>query len=137
MLRYAGVLGLAVAACGGSTADPVPAGGSSTADTVAVPACSWPTVAGWGADRGYLTCTDHAGGGLLCPTDDLKNCKTAGSMVSGGPWTCHDQCEPTEYSLSCGGIGPSAAPSGNPPSACRFAGAVPAGIAFYCCPCGS
>ena len=134
MFRNVAVLGLAVSACGGSTADPPTA---AQADSVAVPACSWSTVAGCGAVRGYLSCTDPAGDGMECPTDDLKNCRdTAGPMVSGGPWTCHDQCQPMEYSLSCGGIGPSA-PSGNPPSACRFAGAIPAGIAFYCCPCGS
>ncbi len=126
MLRYAVVLVLAFAACGGSSADPV-----------AVPACTWPTVAGCDAVRGYLSCTDPAGGGMECPTDDLENCRNSpGLMVSGGPWMCNDQCQPTEYSLLCGGVGPSA-PSGNPPSACRFAGAVPGGIAIYCCPCGS
>jgi len=48
--------------------------------------------------------------------------------------SCKDQCGQTEYAASCGGVGPGPVP--NPPSGCRSAGAIPAGIAFYCCPCG-
>jgi hypothetical protein len=125
---------VAVLGCGGETQ-------SQAIDTAGVSQTCGPSpdasATGCGFARAYLWCADPSGAGEGCPADDptQTQCKNnGGPSVGGGPWTCHDQCKATEYSLSCGGIGPYA-PQGNPPAACRFVGAVPAGIAFYCCPC--
>ena len=116
--------------CGGET------GPQATAQATASQACGAMPDAGangCGASRAYTVCTDPSGAGLGCPSNDpaQTQCPNSGPTVSGGPWTCHDQCKASEYVLSCGGMSPS-----NPPAVCRFVGATPGG-AFYCCPCGT
>jgi hypothetical protein len=125
----------AVLGCGGET-------GTQGANKAGISQTCGPSpdaaTSGCGATRAYLWCSDPSGAGEGCPADDPMQTQctnSGGPSVSGGPWTCHDQCKATEYSLSCGGIGPYA-PQGNPPAVCRYVAAVPAGIVFYCCPCG-
>jgi Transposase len=81
-----------------------------------------------GAARAYIDCEYPNGAGCGCMTDSTT-CSGCGAGA-----TCTDKCGANEYAVSCGGIGPSA-PSADPPAACRFAAAIPAGIEYYCCPC--
>ena len=81
-----------------------------------------------GAARALIDCEYPNGSGCGCMTDGTS-CPGCGAGA-----TCTDQCGANEYVVSCGGIGPTA-PSANPPAPCRFASAIPAGIAYYCCPC--
>jgi hypothetical protein len=38
--------------------------------------------------------------------------------------------------VSCGGVGPGAAPP-DPPASCHAAMPLPSGSVLYCCPCGA
>lgn len=138
--------GKAAAAAGGSAGaggkndkptDGGAAGGSGNA-AAGLPACTWPSEldgdassrATCHAARALVTCTIPGGGtGTMCTTDGTLACE--GTNL--GP--CSDKCNADEYVASCGGPGPGAVPDA--PAGCRFSGAVPAGIAFYCCPCGA
>jgi|HubBroStandDraft_1064217.scaffolds.fasta_scaffold105135_1 hypothetical protein len=129
---------------------PAPNGpdGAGTGDgnpAALLPACTWPSSldpadASSGqcrAARAVLSCSSANGSGEGCLSDDPTQCPTTGLIcVSCGPFTCHDQCEPSEYGLVCGGIGPSVS-AAQPPSDCRSVGVTPGGTAFYCCPCGA
>src|SRR5579859_5722820 len=89
------------------------------------------------AARACVGCTGEAGGGEFCLSNDpTTRDDPGGPSVSGGPFTCRDDCAPNEYGLACGGIGPNPAPS-NPPAACRSVAVTPAGVYFLCCPCGT
>jgi hypothetical protein len=109
---------------------------STTTVKSRLPACTWP--ASLEADPGSrdhchaarrsLTCTS-ADGAEECTTDGAATCPDSTDA------TCKDHCAPNEYVAECGGVGPGPVP--DPPSGCKYVFAVPAGIAFYCCPCGS
>jgi hypothetical protein len=115
--------------------------GGSTSNTVtsksSLSACSWPAELDGDptsrehchAVRRSLECTNTNGIGESCtPDSGVTNCGDPAA-------TCRDHCALDEYVASCGSVGPGPVP--DPPSGCKFAGAIPAGIAFYCCPCGS
>jgi len=105
--------------------------------------CHWPasldaTDAGAGrcvAKRHRLSCNGgDAGVFESCISDSADHCEGP-SVVPGVTFTCRDDCQPSEYGVVCGGIGPGG-PSSEPPSAdCRSAAYTPGGTAFYCCPC--
>jgi hypothetical protein len=105
-------------------------------------ACSWPAELGQTDDssgqcrnaaRAVLSCTDAAGAGAVCVTNDAS-CIASGTDMS-NPFTCVNRCNPTEFGLICGTIGPG--PEVTPPPSCRSVLITPAGIAYYCCPCGT
>jgi hypothetical protein len=112
--------------------------GGSPGDTTVqsgLTACSWPAVLNGSsrdqchASRRMIACTDPGGGGEFCTTD-------GGATCFGTPGqTCKDRCAPDEYFAACGGVGPGAVP--DPPVGCHSGSFSPAGIAYYCCPCGS
>jgi hypothetical protein len=77
------------------------------------------------AARTFLTCTN-----ANCISDDLIRCSNPLVTSSG---TCQNRCSSTEYGLQCGKVGPS---TFDVPDGCRGITALPAGIGFYCCPCG-
>jgi len=86
-----------------------------------------------------LSCTEPEDAGNqvteICLSDNINACPD--STTIGG---CSDLCEPGEYAAGCGGPPSSdaSAPSAAPPSpSCRIAATTPAGVVFYCCPCGS
>jgi hypothetical protein len=114
----------ALAACTGSM------GASSTTTTV----CTWPTsldgvdatAGACHAKRALVQCSLPGGVTEGCLSDDPAECP--GAADAGG--TCTDQ-----YGVACGQVGPG--PIGTPPAACRDMGAIPAGIVYYCCPCGA
>jgi hypothetical protein len=102
----------------------------------ALATCHWDARLDRGADaprgachakRRLLSCT--AGGATeICLTDDVQ-C-TPGTDKS----ACEDQCEPDEYAIACGAIGPD---TGNPdpPAACHSTINTPGGTFYMCCPC--
>jgi hypothetical protein len=101
------------------------------------PACKWPATLGapdasarttCDAARTLLSCTIAGGGSAGCISNDPTTC--AGVP---GVQNCTPQCGVHEYVAACGGVGPGPVP--DPPTGCRAMGAVPAGIAYYCCPC--
>jgi hypothetical protein len=100
-------------------------------------ACTWsPELDGDASSR--ATC--HAARALIAcnlPGDVYESCETDGTphCSDSGNAPCNDLCGASEYVASCGGVGPGPIP--NPPAGCRSMGANPAGIADYCCPCGS
>ena len=120
----------AVAGCGGSgpLAENQTDASASAGQCHYAPGVGDSTPGACGAARALIGCEYPNGSGCSCMTDGTT-CPGCGSGA-----TCTDACGANEYVVSCGGIGPSTS-SANPPSACRFASAVPAGIAFYCCPC--
>jgi hypothetical protein len=126
---------LVALACSGTSASDVHGATKGTASTSALPACSWPATLDGDrssrdqchASRRYLSCSNPDGSGELCTTDGGASCM--GSAAS-----CDDRCAANEYVAVCGGVGPGNVP--DPPAGCKGMGAVPAGIAFYCCPCG-
>jgi hypothetical protein len=84
-----------------------------------------------------LDCTDARGYGCECVASD-----PAGGCTGCGPaegYTCQNKCAPNEYATACGG--PPSFDGGfayeGPPDGCRVASVTPAGLLFYCCPCGS
>lgn len=72
------------------------------------------------------TTADVEAGGTACvvPQTLGADCQTSGGVCASG-----------EFALSCGGIGPGHNTSPDPSLTCTFQGAVPAGIASYCCQC--
>jgi len=113
--------------------------GTSGGDLAAVQ-CRWPASlddAGAGAchaSRTQVWCTDPAGEGCGCASDGAMSCDCS-AVVGGGPWTCAFKCAANQYSVACGSVGGAGA-AASPPDGCTAAGATPAGIAYYCCPCG-
>jgi hypothetical protein len=110
-------------------------GGSSPAalTTTHGPACTWPSALDGSsrdfchANRTLLACMFSGGASGSCVTDGLALCE--------GATSCESRCQPNEYVANCGGVGPGPVP--DPPAGCRSAGAIPAGVAYYCCACGS
>jgi hypothetical protein len=124
---------LFVAACGSRTDEGAVAANSTTQAS----ACTWPSTLDGDpssrttchAARRFLDCNVSSDLVESCTTDGAPACPESGSTP------CKDRCSADEYVVSCGGVGPGPVP--DPPASCRAAGAVPAGIAYYCCPCGS
>jgi hypothetical protein len=116
---------------------------SSSAPDLA-PACSWPagldpTDSGAGrctAKRHRLECEGSDGVTATCLSDLPDRCEGMSSNPNTSV-TCHDQCGPQEYGVVCGRVGPSDVSSAPPAPNCRESLITPAGVAFYCCPCGS
>jgi hypothetical protein len=114
---------------------------SADGGETALPACSWPAaldpapgapVGACKAARHFLECSAGAGVHIGCLSNDATTCP-AGAPA--GASICQDQCNPGEYAVSCGAIGPGSWPA--PPAACRTLPPNPGGITFACCPCGS
>jgi hypothetical protein len=112
------------------------AGASWDATSWANTTCTWPDTLGaidasardtCSAARTLLSCDYETGGTVECMTNDW----TCDGSVSG---SCVPRCEANEYVAACGGAGPGPIPE--PPLGCRSLGAIPAGVVFYCCPCG-
>jgi hypothetical protein len=107
-----------------------------------LPACTWPANLGrvdasardvCDAARALLNCGPPTGTQEICMSDNATRCPLPDP--AGGPYLpCESQCGANEYVAECGGVGPGSIP--DPPAGCRPALGVPAGIAFYCCPCG-
>ena len=129
----AAVLGFG--ACSSSNLDS--ADGAITSGAAAQ--CRWPDALN-GADgrtacsptRALVSCHDPAGGGCGCTTEGAATCDCS-AAAGAGPWTCTSTCAANQYAVACGGVGPGPVPA--PPAGCTSAGAVPAGVAYYCCPC--
>jgi hypothetical protein len=127
-------------ACGcGAICAPGPADFDAAAS-----ACQWPaaldpvdasTSGQCRAARAYVTCQDSSGAGQGCLSSDPTACPDI-PMGTGVTRTCQNQCAANEYGAACGSIGPSTAPFPTPPTGCRTFAPTPAGIVFYCCPCG-
>ncbi len=126
---------LATASCSVSAS-----GEQSVASTASWPSCNWPAAldpdesgsarAHCVAARTRLSCALPGGETASCTTNDPTGCE--GGTPPGAE--CHAECAQNEFSAQCGGVGPGPVPA--PPAGCRSAGIIPAGIAFYCCPCG-
>ena len=101
--------------------------------------CSWPAALlalddtsreACRAARSAVTCRQEDGSGATCLLDAQgEGC----SQVTSDPEECESLCDPGEYVAACGGVGPGAVPE--PPAGCRFAAALPAGVALHCCAC--
>jgi len=108
------------------------------ADT-GLPQCSWPPVldpadamAGeCKAAHALLECVGAGGSTILCLSDGVERCSGLDSTPHGD---CDNLCDPEEYGLACGRVGPG--PREEAPATCRLAMPIP-GFSFYCCPCGS
>ena len=103
---------------------------SLTADESAAPACR-------SASRTVLTCTDPTDVTETCLTNDPAACPDTGPSASHGPWLCQRLCSPQEFGIICGSVGPTSLPDPQPPAGCHDVLPTPAGVVFYCCPCGS
>jgi hypothetical protein len=90
----------------------------------------------WGSGRMLLECKFTGGTTEDCLSNDVTGCPGP-VMTSGDLVGCSDLCAADEYGLSYGGVGPLAAPpSIDLPTGCGSGRYTPAGVAFYCCPCG-
>jgi hypothetical protein len=126
-----GVAALGAGGCGARTGEALGDGGAAASAS-----CSWPASLDGDpasrttchASRAFVKCTDAFGGGSLCTTDGTLQCEAANTDQ------CQDICAAHEYVAACGGVGPGEVP--DPPAGCRSAEGGPAGIAYYCCPCG-
>ena len=93
----------------------------------------------WGSGRMLLNCTYTGGSTEGCLSNDVTGCPGPPLMTTtdGDLVGCSDLCAADEYGLSYGGVGPLAAPpSIDLPTGCGSGRYTPAGVAFYCCPCG-
>jgi hypothetical protein len=117
---------------------------SAAPATITVDGCSWPAALAAndatsgqcrGAARAVLSCTNADGGEGTCVTSDAA-CDTSGTNVA-GPFTCQNHCSPSEFGIACGHVGVSSDPEVTPPPTCRAVIPTPAGVVFYCCPCGA
>jgi hypothetical protein len=105
------------------------------------PSCSWPSAldpdeTGSARDHCVATRTRLAGAlpdGVteICPTNNPLQCEGANPPAADA---CDAECAPNEFSVRCGGVGPGSVPE--PPAGCHSGVPTPAGIVFYCCPCG-
>ncbi len=92
---------------------------------------------GYSARRKLLQCSYAGGTTEDCISSDATGCPGP-FLVQGDLIGCSNLCTVSEYGLSYGGVGPSAAaPSVDLPVGCRLGLQTPAGVAFYCCPCGT
>ena len=90
----------------------------------------------WGSGRMLLECKFTGGTTESCLSNDVTGCPGP-VMTSGDLVGCSDLCAADEYGLSYGGVGPLAAPPSIAlPTGCGSGRYTPAGVAFYCCPCG-
>jgi hypothetical protein len=88
----------------------------------------------YSAGRALVSCAYASGATGVCVSDDVTTC--SGSAV-GEPLSCSNLCAANQYGLGYGGVGPMAAPpSIDLPAGCTAGLQTPAGVAFYCCPCG-
>jgi len=90
---------------------------------------------GYSAARGLVKCGGTAGASGVCVGNDPgSGCGSAlGDSVG-----CSNLCAANQYGLAYGGVGPLAPPpSIDLPAGCGSALYTPAGVAFYCCPCGT
>jgi len=69
-----------------------------------------------------------------CLSDDPTRCPSDDGVATAAASSCTNQCEPNEYAVSCGGVGPNIG-SASPPAGCRSMGRTPGGPAPSCCPC--
>jgi hypothetical protein len=89
----------------------------------------------YSAGRALVSCAYASGATGICVSDDVTTCS---SSAVGEPLSCSNLCAANQYGLSYGGVGPLAAPpSIELPAGCTAGSQTPAGVAFYCCPCGS
>jgi len=101
----------------------------------ALPSCTWPASLDdaaprqCSAARAYVACEYPGGAGESCMSNDPTTC----SGASGA--SCTDLCNPNEYAVGCGGVGP--APSPPIPAGCRALSSGPGGGSLGCCPCGA
>jgi hypothetical protein len=111
--------------------------GAAAEQSVSHPSCTWPSMldgdassrATCHAARAYVSCSEPGGVTEQCVSDGDKSCPSSGSG------SCTFKCADTEYVAVCGGIGPGPVP--DPPGGCKFSGANPGGVSYYCCPCGT
>jgi hypothetical protein len=90
----------------------------------------------WGAGRMWLECKYTDGTIEDCLSNDATGCPGP-VMIRADLVGCSDLCAANEYGLSYGGVGPLAPPpSIDLPAGCGSGLHTPAGVAFYCCPCG-
>lgn len=80
------------------------------------------------AKRHFLSCSLPGGSTENCLSDESQCMQEARESA------CEDKCQPDEYAIVCGAVGPS---TGNPdpPAACHDALSTPGGTFFMCCPC--
>ena len=91
----------------------------------------------WSTGRMLLNCTYTGGSTEGCLSNDATGCPGPPLTTDGDLVGCSDLCAADEYGLSYGGVGPLAAPpSIDLPAGCGSGRYTPAGVAFYCCPCG-
>jgi len=102
--------------------------------------CTWPKEfnfanplgGGCSASRAMLQCEGSNGTSVSCTGNDLTQCPDLGLEPTVTYSNCVSSCTSEEYVLACGSTSP-----GNPPSNCRFIDFIPAGVIYYCCPCGT
>jgi hypothetical protein len=129
----------AITASGGAHG-PAPDAATKVDAMVPLPACpDLTTVVDGGSEacigsRTYLVCLALSGAGQTCPSDNASHCPPGPFMVS-GPLACRDECEPTEFAVSCGGGAFGLQPKITLPPECREINGRD-GVG-YCCPCGS
>jgi hypothetical protein len=90
---------------------------------------------GYSAARGLVKCGGTAGTSGVCVGNDPgSGCGSAlGDSVG-----CSNLCAANQYGLAYGGVGPLAPPpSIDLPAGCGSGMYTPAGVEFYCCPCGT
>jgi hypothetical protein len=89
---------------------------------------------GYSAARGLLKCDGTAGDSDVCVGNDPgSGCGSAlGDSVG-----CSNLCAANQYGLAYGVVGPYAPPSIDLPAGCGSGMYTPAGVEFYCCPCGT
>jgi hypothetical protein len=87
-------------------------------------------------DQALLSCTSPDGSSTeVCLSDNINGCPDDTAVGN-----CTSECPNGEYAAACGGppTDGGAAPSNAPPaSSCHDPQPTPAGVIFYCCPCGS
>jgi len=145
---------IGASACGGRSAQPDTgsgtgaegandASGSDANATGALPVCGWPASldpadASGGqcvAARLYLSCTNDAGDGESCLSNDPTQCPGIDPVVGPPFGGCVDLCHADEYAVGCGEVGPGSWPS--PPASCRLLPPNPGGTTAACCPCAA
>jgi hypothetical protein len=102
--------------------------------------------------KALVQCTDDAGAGCECVSDDPTRCAFDDDADSCGPangWTCQNLCGPDEYAVHCGGVPPPPPPPSAdgsseeppatvfqmPPAACKQTGVILTEGELLCCPC--
>jgi hypothetical protein len=102
--------------------------------------CAWPKEfnitnplgGGCMAERPIVLCENSNDSSVSCASDDPTQCPDSGLEPAATHSNCVNQCTSDEYVLACGSVSP-----GYPPSTCRFFELVPAGVIYFCCPCGT